>query len=116
MRFFIPRAKDKAEEQQVYSAVKQHLLEELGANCNDRKIFSLRYRHDGREYGAEVGQPHLYNSQIVISILYEPLRDLYHVCTDTRGVFRGNSILVGGHDVLSAVDFESDEEGDDPIA
>lgn len=106
MKFFIPAAQDEAQEQRVYDAIKEFLGSELGAAFDDRRVFSLRYVHEGKEYYAEVGKPHNLNGEPVVAILYEPGRNLYHVCTTNRGVARGMSILVGGYSVRSSEDFE----------
>jgi hypothetical protein len=108
MKFFIPYAKDKEQEQNVYDATRKFLSEELGAEFTDRKIFSLRYHHDGKSYYAEVGKEHGLNGEPVIAILYEDMRKLYHVCTPNRGVARGMSILVGSHEVEEVVDFDKE--------
>lgn len=107
MKFFIPAAKNEQQEEQVYNSVKRFLGEQLGAQFSNRKIASLRYRHDGNTYHAEVGEIHGLNNEPVIAILFEPLRNLYHVCTTSRGVIRGMSILVGHHDVVSVADFDN---------
>lgn len=109
MKFFIPAAKDKAQEQNVYEGTRTFLSQELGATFTDRKVFSLRYRHEGKDYYAEVGKLHSLNGEHVIAILYEDLRSLYHVCTPNRGVLRGMSILVGQHEVKEAVDFDRED-------
>ena len=107
MKFFIPAAKNKAQEEEIYSAIKQFLGKELGATFDDRQVFKLQYTHDGKEYCAEVGQRDLPTGEPVIAILHEPGRRLYHVCTTNRGVVRGGSILVGEADVWSVEDFEA---------
>ena len=108
MKFFIPYAKDKEQEQNVYEGTRKFLSEELGAEFTDRKIFSLRYHHDGKSYYAAVGKEHALNGEPVIAILYEDMRKLYHVCTPNRGVLRGMSILVGSNEVEEVVDFDSE--------
>lgn len=107
MQFFIPAAANKAQEESVYSAIRQFLGEELGAAFDGRKVFKLGYTHDGKQYCAEVGQPHPRNSEPVIAILHEPGRCLYHICTTNRGVIRGGSILVGEGEVQSVEDFKA---------
>ncbi len=106
MKFFIPAAKDKDQEGHVYDSIKQFLKDELGANMSERKIFSLSYTRNGNNYHAEVGKNGEIEKDVVIVILYETARDLYHVCTRNRGVVRGMSILVGAHDIISVTDFD----------
>jgi hypothetical protein len=112
MKFFIPFAKDEAQEQDVYGGIHKFLSQELGAVFTDRRVFSLRYHHDGKKYYAEVGKEHSLNKEPVIAILYEDLRKLYHVCTPSRGVVRGMSILVGAAEVEEVVDFDKNESSD----
>jgi len=106
MKFFIPAAEDKCQEQRVYSAIKEFLGSELGVEFDNRRIFSLRYVHDGKEYYAQVGESHTLNGEPVVAILYESARRLYHVCTTNRGVARGGSILVGESSVKASEDFD----------
>ena len=106
-KFFIPAAEDKEQEHRVYESIKEFLGKELGAHFDDRRIFSLQYTHDGKEYYAQVGKLHSLNGERVVAILHETARRLYHVCTTNRGVLRGGSILVGEHSVESFEDFEA---------
>jgi hypothetical protein len=108
MKFFIPGANAAEQEQQVYSGIKTFLGKELGAQFSDRRVHILRWRHDGKEYEAEVGKTTNFNGEVVIAILYETQRDLYHVCTSNRGVVCNMSILAGGHSVKNCVDFDSE--------
>jgi hypothetical protein len=103
--FFIPAADSPEQAQKVYDSIKQHLGDGLGAAFSNRRVARLRWRHDGVEYEAVVGQKTSFNGEVVVAILYEDLRRLYHVCTPSRGVIRGGSILAGSHDVLGATDF-----------
>ncbi|MCH9758516.1 MAG: hypothetical protein K0U19_05340 [Proteobacteria bacterium] len=105
MKFFIPSTEDK-DQDAVYETIKAH-LKELGFEASDRKIFKLNYKHNGENHCAEVGKKEDYpDGEEVIAIIYEELRNLYHVCTPNRGVTRGISILVGGDEVLSVTDFD----------
>jgi hypothetical protein len=109
MKFFIPGARDKAEEEQVYQSIRAFLGKELGADFTNRHVYKLHYRHNGREYFAEVGKADQIERETVVAILYESGRDLYHVCTLNRGVARGMSILVGCHEIISVEDFETEQ-------
>lgn len=104
-KFFIPAAEDKQQEDRVYDAIKEFLSSNLGADFDKRQVFCLNYVHEGKTYEAEVGKPHSLNGEVVIAILHEPVRRLFHVCTANRGVFRGMSILVGKHSVRSCQNF-----------
>ena len=108
MKFFIPAASGPEQTASIYESIKQFLGEELGAVFADRKVHRLGWMHDGKAYTAEVGQETSVNREPVIAILFEPARDLYHVCTPNRGVLRGMSILAGGHSVTMVSDFEAE--------
>jgi hypothetical protein len=108
MKFHIPAADSPEQEARVYDSIKKHLGQELGAQFSDRRIRTLWWHHDGKEYTAEVGKTTSFNGEMVIAILYEQLRDLYHVCTPNRGVIRGGSILAGGHTVSVHEDFDKE--------
>lgn len=109
MKFFIPMADSPEEATRVYAGIKKFLGENLGATFSDRKVRVLEWRHDGVDYTAEVGKPTDFNGELVIAILDQPVpheanRHLYHVCTPTRGVRGGISILVGHP--LKVLDFD----------
>jgi len=106
MQFFIPAATTDQQRDEVYASIKKHLGENLCADFSARRIRVLQWVHAGKHHEAEVGKQTSFNGEIVVAILYEPLRDLYHVCTPDRGVLRGGSILAGAHSVRGSLDFE----------
>ena len=106
MEFFIPLADSDESRDQTYDGIKKHVGEEMGATFSDRRIYSISWNHDGKLYEAEVGKDTRFNGELVCAILYEPFRDLYHVCTINRGVLRGGPILAGAHAVKLTRDFE----------
>ncbi|OYQ68016.1 hypothetical protein B9G53_00365 [Pseudanabaena sp. SR411] len=108
MKFFIPASKSPEQEKKVYEEIKTFLHQELDAKFSERRVRILQWKHDGNQYEAEVGKTTSFNGEIVIAILYENGRDLYHVCTPNRGVLRGGSILAGGQSVFGNIDFDSD--------
>ncbi len=106
MRFFIPHIQDAEQEQSFYDAIKQFLSQEIGADFSDRRVFSLRYHHEGKDYHAKVGEEHPLNSEVVMAILYDQRMPAYCICTPNRGVARGMPILVGKWQTKSVVDFD----------
>lgn len=106
MKFFIPKAKDEAEANDVYQAVKKFAQETLGWKITDDRIYSLRYIHNGKEYFARVGDIEGFTNATVIAILKS---NTYLVCTRDRGVARGEPILVGTEEVLDIEYFEKQE-------
>ena len=78
----------------------------MGWSITERKIFSIRYVHNGKEYYAEVGKIERAVGEEVFAILES---NTYLICTPSRGVFRGIPLLVGEQETISVVDFEDDE-------
>jgi len=107
MNFFVPDAESSEQRDRVYAAIKDFLGKELGAVFSQRRLYSLRWSHNGIEYEARVGDVTAFNGELVIAILHEPARDLYHVCTPTRGVAGGGSILAGDKSVASVREFDA---------
>ena len=103
MKFFVPHAETKEKEETLYEGIKQFAKETLGWKVTDRRIFSIRYVHNGKEYYAEVGKTETAVHEEVFAILES---NAYLICTTNRGVFRGMPLLVGESDTYSVVDFE----------
>ena len=103
MEFFVPAAKGGMEAQSVWKATKKFAEETLGWKISERRIFSIAYQHDGKEYYAEVGKPDPRIGEIVLVILES---DTYLVCTPNRGVLRGMPILVGRNEAEKIRDFQ----------
>jgi len=103
MKFFIPHAKDKKQEKTVYESTKKFAEDQLGWDIEDRKIFSIQYRHESKDYYAEVGKKEQVEGEEVIAILESTT---YLICTPNRGVARGMPILVGKDEARSVVDFK----------
>jgi hypothetical protein len=107
MKFFIPATATEHEAERVYGAVKAHLAQELGADVSPRRIRSLQYAHNGKNYSSVVGEEESGGLGVVVAILFDVSRSLYLVCTPYRGVISGSPVLVGEHDVLAVRDFEN---------
>jgi hypothetical protein len=99
--FFIPFAKDVAEAESVYQAIRNRVIGPLG----DQRIFRIAYLRNGRRYRAEVGAPEQHEGGLVIAILKRHEYPLYYVCTADRGGERGDPILVGENEVITSEDF-----------
>jgi hypothetical protein len=108
MKFFVPAAASDIERERVYESVKARMAQEMGANFSPRRIRSLQYVHNGKNYSATVGEEESGGLGLVITILFDTTRSLYLVCTPYRGIISGSPILVGEHDVRAVVDFEND--------
>lgn len=93
MRFFIPHAEDEAQAKRVYDAV----VEFNHAPSQERRIAALAWEHNGMKFSCEVGgeAPSYYQTgtEPVVAIL--DCGQLFKVCTQNRGVLRGEAIFVG---------------------
>ena len=104
MKFFVPKTKDEVEAQQIWEATKKFAEETMGWKVSDRRIFSIAYRHDGKDSYVEVGKPDPDIQEPVLVILES---NAYLVCTPNRGVLRGMPLLVGKEEAREIRDFES---------
>jgi hypothetical protein len=94
--FFVPAARDQAEADQVYAAVRQFTVRQMGA-VSDARVFSINYNHNGRQLRAEVGRPDPLSGEVVVAILRASHESgPFYICTANRGVVRGEPILAAG--------------------
>lgn len=104
MEFFIPAVNDTAQAERVYEAVARF----NNAHISDRRIFELAWKHKGISMCCKVGgeAPAYYRThgELVVAIL--DCGSLYKVCTASRGVARGEAILVGKADESVPTYFE----------
>ena len=101
-KFFIPKAKNEVQAQEVWKSVKKFAEETLDWEVSDRRIFSIAYQKQGKDYCVEVGKPDPRNGELVVAIL-ESIT--YLVCTPNRGVLRGMPILIGKPELKDITDF-----------
>lgn len=106
MKFFLPAATTDEMRDSAYQQIRAHLAKELGAELSLRRIQWLAYKHNGKNFAAEVGKEESGGEGVVIAILFDQIRSLYLICTPERGVVRGAPILVGSHDVQGVTDFD----------
>jgi hypothetical protein len=108
--FFIPHIDDGALAESTWTAVRQFMVDQGWTGVRDVRIFRLEYRHDGREMEAQVGESHPYghpftwdfvpdyddpNAGEYVVAIFETEDGPFLVCTHSRGVVRGEPILVG---------------------
>lgn len=106
MKFFIPLAQDKAQQNKVYTGIKKFIATQFETIPSNRRIYKLTYMHEGKEYLAEVGKIHPLFGETVFAIFYEENRKLYYISTSNRGVLGGMPILCRADQVISFEDFE----------
>jgi hypothetical protein len=87
----------------VWNATRQFARDTMDREIGDRRIYRLRYVHNGQELTAEVGKPEPLTGEPIIVILDS---DPYLICTPNRGVARGTPILAGRGAVREVVDFD----------
>jgi hypothetical protein len=102
MKFFIPFANTDELQKHTYEAIKKWNAEQLGFSVVDRKILSISYLANSEKYTSTVGEPEARSGEIVIAILETSGPHL--ICTENRGVIRGEGIMVG--DVIAVTEFE----------
>ena len=105
MKFFLPHTKDEAHAKQLYEAAKQFCEAQTGWLILPKKIATLRYRHNGQEHIAAVGYKDCTEGE-VLCILESKITFL--VCTEDRGVLRGDPIIVGREEVSDVEYFDED--------
>jgi len=105
VRFFIPAADDAQGAEHVWTATRTFVHQQLGWEVRNRRIFRLGYHHEGKAYVAEVGQPDARTGELVIVILES---NAFLVCTGSRGVLRGEPVLVGHDEVRTVEDFDKE--------
>lgn len=102
--FFVPVVEPDGQDT-AYRAIVEGAEGDMGRPVLPRRIFRLRYFHDGRELIAEVGELDPYDGQPVMAILDQG--DCYTVATRVRGYLKvGEPIIVGKPDVLEAIEFD----------
>lgn len=109
MKWFMPHASSKETGLEVYEAIKKHVAQVVGVRSfSDRRVRRIGFSHNAKHITAEVGKVMRMReiSEVVFAILYEPERNLYHVCTPSRGALRGMSVLVGADEVSLVEDFD----------
>ncbi len=106
MKFFLPDISDAQTALEAYQACRLNCEKQTGTGTLPRRIFCVRYRHDGVEHIAAVGRAD-YSEGIVTCIFETPA--MYLVCTRSRGFPGGFPILVGKDKVSDIEDFFEDQ-------
>jgi hypothetical protein len=112
MQFFVPdpadpvKAADRAKAERLYASIKAFAVSQ-GDSVQERRIYGLTYRHNGKQYHVQVGDVHPLNRELVIAIFrQERPSGCYLICTANRGVVRGGPILAGDNWETHSWDFE----------
>jgi hypothetical protein len=100
--FFVPYAKDAAQAERVWQATKVFMGNQ-GHNVHERRIYSIRYYHNGKECFDKIGGMDRYGFEEILVLLETD--SVYLCCTQNRGVIRGEPILIGKHHSTHVVEF-----------
>jgi hypothetical protein len=106
MNFNIPGLKEGEDPNKHREIIKEALQKATGWTLTNRKIFSLIYSHEGKEYSVAVGNKHPRSNEPVM-LIYEFVESGggYLICTPNRGFRTPNPMIVGNNDVVSVKDF-----------
>lgn len=102
MQFFIPHTK-KAESEELYNGITEVLKDQLRVQITNRKIFSISYTHEKKDWYAEVGQLEQKGRYEIVAIFEA---SPYIVFTQTKSGDRGITLLINKDEVTEIQDFE----------
>jgi len=98
--FRVPGAEETdMTDEELYEAIINFAEQSFGT-ISDERIEGIRFREQDPKYeqdviDVDVGDIFPITGEPIEAILYDESRDLYLVCTPTRGVAEGTPILVG---------------------
>lgn len=109
--FRVPGAEETdMTDEELYEAIVKFAEQSFGP-LSDARIEGIRYHERDPKYeqdviDVDVGDVFPITGEPVEAILYDESRDLYLVCTPTRGVAEGNPILVGNDKIRDVRHFD----------
>lgn len=109
MDFFVPTVDGKErmppdEAEDAWQACRKGDEDDV-PDTHTRRVYRLRYNHNGKTYEAVVGKPDALDNQTVMAIL--AYAEVYKVCLAVRGFLKvGDTPMVGTHAVLDYEDFD----------
>jgi hypothetical protein len=103
VKFFIPQTK-KSEYDKQYQAIIATLKDQLRWPITDRRIYSLEYVHDKKNFKVEVGKLDPYEQRYEVVAILESSTFLVFTRTKDKGV--GVTILVNPQEVTGIVNFD----------
>ena len=107
MEFHIPDTSSQEEADETYERIVRW-IERLRGPVQDRRIYEIEY-YDGdndRTDCIQIGDVVPQVGERAIAILQSKQRDMFMICTPTRGVIKGGPIMIGDRNVRSAIEFE----------
>jgi hypothetical protein len=113
MEFFLPATGGAADPQSLLSSLRMAAQGITRRPATDRRILALQYWLDGKQFDAEVGKPltqvglrHDQEGEVVVAILETLGPDRYLVFTRTRGVEKGQPVVVDAEESFGLVEFD----------
>lgn len=101
MKFFVPETDDPLS---IWGMIRAYCAKNTGWEISFRKIYSIHYHNAEakQDYFIKIGDIHPTNNETVVAILDT---NTYLICTQNRGVVRGNPIMVAKDDVMGIEEF-----------
>jgi hypothetical protein len=106
VKFFLPPAKESADAEKAYDAIRQFVSKQMGAELGPERIYHVRGVHDGKPFTATVGEVFERLGEVVVAILFDTQKKCYLICTANRGVLGGIPYLSGSNEIKSVEEFE----------
>jgi hypothetical protein len=113
MRFHVPHVGDGVEAEKALAALRQAAQAVTRRPPTDRKVHAIQYWLSGKQFDAEVGKPlvqlgyrHDQKGEEVIAILETKDPDHFLVFTSSRGVHKGQPIVIAQEESFAIVDFD----------
>ncbi len=102
MNFFVPQTK-KSQQEATYQAISEQIVDQMRWTIAPRRIFSLRWIHDKKEYYAEVGKKEQNEYRYQIMAIMES--NSYLIFTRSESGTSGTTILVNKDEVTEVLEF-----------
>ena len=105
MKFFIPLITDSKVAAETLEGIKKIIVAQgMGDVITERRIFSIDFLHNSKEYHAEVGKKEQDTGETIFAIVES--NNMYYIVTPNRGVFQGVPLYTGYNEVRCVTEFE----------
>lgn len=108
MKFFVPWARDRAQAETVWAAVRMNLLDR-GMPTTSRRVRALACKIDGRDHEVAVGAdtPEAVDDP-VLAIFEASNIDLFYACTFTQVALEQRPYALGLDERWRVIDFDEE--------
>ncbi len=107
MKFFVPQA-SRSEYQSAYEGIAKAVKDQLRVAITDRRIFSIEFIQDKKNWRAEVGQPDPQQGRYEVIAIFESKPHI--IFTKAADGSQGLTILISNDDITKVEDFEPVKE------